>query len=791
MPDHDRNDAPQGDDRERPALAGASELAVIVAKRVFSAQLHRRLTLAVLSTLLGRLSRLWHATVPVARRGCQNAKRSLMLLARLPSKRATSADRRARHGRRSARGLGAWVVVVIAITMVSVSASYPAAPSSARSESLAFTGEGLFAYPFSSSPDTPQVSSGSLVAHEEATLAREGISPARASDDLRLQGQVEEARLPLRIETALGDAYAGVWFDPAAGKFDVGVTSTASRQSVRRIAARVGLTGEVVETPVRSTWGTLIGVQEQWNKRHSTLLVSGEATSGVDPSRNAVVVTLDSAVSSHEHASLDRETASARSNIVITDSARPTARNEPKVVTCESPFTSSKARCEKTLTAGVRILLEAAALKSCTAGPMLWFWTETYMATAGHCYSNNTAKSTGRSVTTTTVKVTSEYQGTLGAKEIGNEDSYYWNEQGDMGMTKVSATSPFVQLGATPVPAFMAEWSVKPATPSAVAAAATPVMNATVCREGQTSGEWCGTITALNVTNSNSTHQVRTNVCTSSGDSGGPYVFGTLTSKSPISIEGEATSSNKNCPETTGVESAFQPLLSLASAPGYGILQTFNRQLLTANNQVRNREIPNVHFNSLPASHAITIAVAYENLSNSSVSVVCSNGLGEGEATSTEAIGKATITLNDCMGQKGAEECTVKSVGAKSEGEVVTKTLKGELGNVASSEAYTEGGLLLEPETGSTITEFTGKCLGSSTGLVGSLAAEVLPGEVSTKLIEANFAAKEGDQLISAISVKSPSCGRKTVKPKLELGGSTAVAQAYLEMEFQENLEVL
>lgn len=680
---------------------------------------------------------------------------------------------------RLTRGFGMGVVVLIAIAVLA-SASYAAAPGE---------GKELFASPFSSPPETPWVSAGSLVANEEAVFTHEGMSAARARQALALQGEVEEARLPLRIEAALGDAYAGVWFDPPAGKFDVGVTSTASAWSVRRIAARANLAGEVVEMPVRSTMGALIEAKEEWNKRLASLLASGEATTAIDPSRNAVVITLGSAIASHESTALQHEATDANVNVVVSITALPSLRREPRNVTCESPFTSGKARCEKTLVSGVGIKVESApsgAVFGCTAGPLLLNGSETYMTSAGHCFSSNTAKGTGTLRSNSTGKVTSEWQGTSGQKEIGKEDAYYWNELGDMSETRIAAASPFLQGGNIPISPLMAEWSVKPATPSAVSRAVAPVMNAAVCREGMTSGEQCGQITAESV--GPAPFQVETNACSLSGDSGGPFVFGSLTSKSPVEMEGILSSGNTNCPKNATTKTWFQPLLSVRRANG--IEPTFHHALLNSNNQDRNRAIPNVHLHTLPTSRAITVAVVYDELSNSSVRVTCSNGLGEGEATSTETVGKMVIVYDSCMGEKGTEkseeECTVKSAGAKSEGEVVTKTLKGELGEVASSEAYTEGGLLLEPETGKTITELTGKCLGSSTGLAGSLAAEVLPAEVSTKVIEDNFAATSGKQLIKTISVKAGN-----VKPKLELGGSEAVEQEYLEMEFADEVELV
>jgi hypothetical protein len=196
-----------------------------------------------------------------------------------------------------------------------------------------------------------------------------------------------------------------------------------------------------------------------------------------------------------------------------------------------------------------------------------------------------------------------------------------------------------------------------------------------------------------------------------------------------------------------------------------------------------------VRLNALPATRTFTITDDYYDVSSTGVSVACANGLGKGEVTSTETVGKVSMTLNSCVGEKGGEECTVKSAGAKGEGEIIIKTLKGELGEVASSEAYTEGGLLLEPETGKAVASFEGKCIPSAS-LEGSFAVEVLPDEFTTKIIEGYLAANSSKQLIQAITVKTGE--RKTSKKaKLEIAGLAATMEALQEAEFTENVEIL
>jgi hypothetical protein len=158
-------------------------------------------------------------------------------------------------------------------------------------------------------------SANSPLADEAAVLTRQGIPLARARQALRLQALVAETHLAKRVEVVLGGEYAGVWLEPAAAKFHIGVTSKAAREAAKRLVAQAGLTVDVVETPVRSTWSMLIAAQNHWNERLTELQADEQASTGLDPSRNAVSVTLSSAVPSAERATLESEAAVANERL--------------------------------------------------------------------------------------------------------------------------------------------------------------------------------------------------------------------------------------------------------------------------------------------------------------------------------------------------------------------------------------------------------------------------------------------------------------------------------------------
>jgi hypothetical protein len=157
-----------------------------------------------------------------------------------------------------------------------------------------------------------------LLGKELAVLTNQGIPPARAWQAIDVQGKVAQADLPTRLQAATGSAFAGVWFEPAAARLHIGTTSPATRQAAEGVAARAGLSADVVVTPVRSTMAELLATQKQWNSKLANLFAHEEVKTGLEPQRNAVSVTLSSSVPSPERAALKREASAAHVNVVVT-----------------------------------------------------------------------------------------------------------------------------------------------------------------------------------------------------------------------------------------------------------------------------------------------------------------------------------------------------------------------------------------------------------------------------------------------------------------------------------------
>jgi hypothetical protein len=439
-------------------------------------------------------------------------------------------------------------------------------------------------------PDGQASASGAPPDPQIEALTRMGISPERANEAIAVQSEVVSTELASKITAALGDSYAGVWFQPAEAKFYIGVTSAVGRKTAEQVVAKSGVAaGVVVIQQVRSTWLELLAVQEQWTKKLAKLRANSQAGTAIVTQNNAVRIELSSSISAAERTALENEAAAANVNVII--SVVPPAQLHPgeDAVTCSATFKSEKTYCEKTIVAGVSIGIGTEA-KVCTAGPMLIAGRETYMLTTGHCFGT----SSPAGGTSETIAVKSEYPSGGGLKEIGNEVTWVKKTERDMAIVKVKLPpgGGFAENLPTPVPALMAEWGIaNPATPHVVngqAKAETLGVGAMVCHEGMVGGEHCGVIKALNVTSGSLTeHLVETTGCAEAGDSGGPWFS---RSGGEILILGihVASVAERRCNNPPVIGTLFEPLVGLKNLEQYSILGTFTgKSLLTTANENR------------------------------------------------------------------------------------------------------------------------------------------------------------------------------------------------------------
>jgi hypothetical protein len=487
---------------------------------------------------------------------------------------------------------------------------------------------------------------GSPFAGEMAVLTSKGISPERARQALDVQGKIAQANLVSDIEAAMGDAYAGAWFEPATAQVHVGVTSEASRRAAQHTVAQAGLTAVVTYTPVRSTWLTLMAVQSSWNKRLVDLFASQDAMTGLDAQRSAVVVTLSSSVPAGERATLEREAATGRVNVVVEIAPQPHLAAEP-TAKCKL-FKTFEAYCEKTLVSGVGIA-PGSAEPLCSAGPSLITGNETYMLTAGHCFAPTNAMGEPEVGKEGAVKVevTSAYpeeKEKPEQKRIGKTGEWKYLLSKDMAIVKITRPGSFNQGLPTPVPALMMEWGVKTETPSTVIGEAANLKGEANCREGMTSGKACGEILRVNITTpSGFEHLVEDTACAEGGDSGGPFYF-SKNKVNNVTMQGMLVRRLKKCGEE-GAKSWYEPLKD-EGAEKFGILSNFpGKTLLTTTNETR----PAQKLGILPGKGNTFTSTSgkgtLETVGGSKIE--CASDSVEGKLSS-ETAGEATIIFKGC-----------------------------------------------------------------------------------------------------------------------------------------------
>lgn len=366
--------------------------------------------------------------------------------------------------------------------------------------------------------------------------AEQGALSKRVDD---VEARIARTALVSRLEAALGDDFAGVWFDPSTARLHVGAASPASRRSAEAVAAEAELTGDVTVTPVRSTWAELEAAQERLNRHLADLFVRGEVRTSLAPDRNSVVIGLGRDVSAARRADLARESSTVGTDVSIEVLPMRHILGKPKARCNEHE--EGKAYCDKPIVAGVKI--EAKNGEKCTAGPAaitkdrttVAKATETFILTAGHCLS----KGGGKGAEWFAFNTKGE------KKLIGNAVDFLHEKavKYDVGVIKVDNPGEWANVADPPVPPTIAPWNEKEPEPFAVTAqGAKPAKGFEVCFSGQVKGTACTKVKEVNVTEKFVDGTTVENLVevegapTGFGDSGSPWfskakrseVYGTL-----------------------------------------------------------------------------------------------------------------------------------------------------------------------------------------------------------------------------------------------------------------------
>jgi hypothetical protein len=456
--------------------------------------------------------------------------------------------------------IGACLSIAAWMSAVSVSPSY------ANVSNGETGGTSLASSPFPALPVTTPGYVSPLLSKEIAVLTNEGISSARAMESIAVEGKIADSQLTSKLESAMGDAFAGVWFDAAAARLYVGTTSAQSERIAEEVIKGTGLVGTVTVTPVRSTMAALTAVQGQWNQKLANLLPINDFKTGIEPQHNAVSVTLGGSVSSAQLAALRHEAATASANVSIQPFTGQHLNIALEAKECNK-FTEAarekkepNANCNRSITSGVEIWSKIKCKKGankmgerfyksqkeceekkvpkgpggewereklagenpveCTAGPLAVpkaNRTERVMLTAGHCISEGGGNNVEWFA----------FNRALEEPLIGKTIEFTRSAKGDYGDVKIEAGGGWqTGIAGEPVLAVTAEWKLSEETRYPVGGEKKPEVGTLNCHDGATSGEWCGKIKAIGVTTESKEGLVEDEKAISEGgDSGGPWMF--------------------------------------------------------------------------------------------------------------------------------------------------------------------------------------------------------------------------------------------------------------------------
>jgi hypothetical protein len=378
-----------------------------------------------------------------------------------------------------------------------------------------------------------------LLIKEMSVITNEGIAPARAWQAIGVQGRVGAARLQARLEADMGETFAGVWFEPATAQLHVGVTSTEGRQKAVHTVAAAGLAGDITFTTVRSTWRQLLATQSQWNDRLAHLFALGAVQTALEPQRNAVNITISSALSASTRARIEREAEKTGVDVLVEVVPGRDLIATPSAATKCNKFATLEAYCSKPITSGVTTKGAVISCEMVAAGRGVWYYEtkaeceerkksgkegtwfqqvgyctagplavtankkKRYVLTAGHCingetehwFAINTKGEEGL------IGPAREFSFGVNGGEKGATECKGKCDGGDYGELEIEQSGSWNRaVFNNPVFAVTAEWKKAGEISYPVKGERAPATSMTSCHEGQTSGESCGKINQVNVT---------------------------------------------------------------------------------------------------------------------------------------------------------------------------------------------------------------------------------------------------------------------------------------------------
>jgi hypothetical protein len=198
-------------------------------------------------------------------------------------------------------------------------------------------------------------------------------------------------------------------------------------------------------------------------------------------------------------------------------------------------------------------------------------------------------------------------------------------------------------------------------------------------------------------------------------------------------------------------------------------------------------------FSVLPTNKSVTAdSFAYTGRSENGFQYFCLSDHYRGVIVDANGYTRTVVLGLDCVFIGGKGECTLKSVGAPSEGSVETTLLTGLLGSLrSSSEGASLVGVLFTPSSGKTFVKLaaTGPpCESPETTIEGDVAGEYSPvkkSQTTAKIVIAPTTAKGTKEKIGLILTVAG-----LIKPKLTVSGEEIADETTEELTYGGNVEV-
>jgi len=339
-----------------------------------------------------------------------------------------------------------------------------------------------------------------------------GLTNAKAAQEIATQDR--GVTIVSDLQAALGDDFAGVWFDEPSGHFKVGAIDAAAGAKAAAVAKRLGVDADLV--PVKSTWEDLLDAEKSASERLGAALKPEQWTITLAPAQNAIEVDLASSVSASNRAATSasvREVADVDTCIV--------EKSQDSLAVPANEGACYWSACDPPLRGGQNIY-----------GPMVPGWTSSctagfiahgngagnpYVLTAGHCPWGDPYNSTWYA-----------FSATYGAEAIGPDANYRLDANADSGIIQITSS-----YWGSWIASEAAVFGMNDTYP--VYGTTTTYIGLYECHVGAASDIQCGTDNAIEgvvaVTYSapigmvvTLNHLTGNTACSTPGDSGGPWL---------------------------------------------------------------------------------------------------------------------------------------------------------------------------------------------------------------------------------------------------------------------------